>query len=76
MKIREGCQPSMVGVQQINDGGGVNRMINFDIDNGSIIEARLAVRVGTCAFPAQVGSGGKNSYFPLRGVKWQTKKQS
>jgi hypothetical protein len=59
-----------------NDGGRVNRMVNFDADDGTITETRLAVRVGTCAFPAQVGSGGKYSYFPLRGVKWQTKKQS
>jgi hypothetical protein len=59
-----------------NDGGRVNRMVNFDASDASIIEAKLAVRVGTCAFPAHAGSGGKNSYFPLRGVKWQTKKQS
>jgi hypothetical protein len=63
MKIREGCQPSVVGVQLINDSGIVNQMVHLNASDGSIIEARLAVRAGTCAFPAQVGSGGNNSYF-------------
>ncbi len=34
-------------------------MVNSNVGNGSIIESRFAVRIGICAFPAQLGPASK-----------------